>query len=196
MNPGPSRPPAKMDHLQWVLSYENDISLGGHKTLGAMLGRAYPGHSELFSGGRSWSGARPEARVIGSLSGRPVAHLGLLRRFLRVPDRGAGLLVADVGLVAVDPDLQGKGIGRQLLDESTQMMNELGVPFGFLTCRPDVVEFYRTGGWRLIDGQTTRMIDNDHRAEIYRGPAMVLPVQARISDWPQGSVVDRNGLEV
>jgi nodulation protein A len=185
-----------MDQLRWRLVWESDLSDEEHAALARLFGRAYPRHAERFSGGRSWSGARPEARVVGSLDDRPVAHLGLLRRFLRVPATGASLLVGDVGLVAVDPDLQGRGIGRRLLDQARQVLLKLELPFGFLTCGPETVPFYRSGGWRLLEGQTTRMIDNRQRSEVYQGPALLLPVRARLTDWPHGHTVDRNGLEV
>jgi nodulation protein A len=179
-----------------MLAWENDVSAAGHAALADMLAKAYPRHAGLFGGGRSWSGARPEVRVIGNVGSRPVAHLGLLRRFLRLPDTGASLLVGDVGLVAVDPDFQRRGIGRTLLDQTTQTMTDLRLPFGFLTCGSWAVPFYHDAGWHLLNGQTTRMIDRDHQAEVYRGPAMVLPVHARISDWPHRHAVDRNGQEV
>lgn len=185
-----------MDRLRWALAWENDISTERHASFARMLAGAYPDYAELFRGERSWSGARPEARIIGDSGDRPIAHLGLLRRFLRVPGNGASLLVGDVGLVAVDPDFQGQGVGSTLLDQSRRMMTELGLPFGFLTCRPGVVPFYESGGWRMMNGQVTRMIDNGHQAESYRGPAMVLPVHGQLSDWPEACVIDRNGLEV
>ncbi|MER5934187.1 GNAT family N-acetyltransferase [Streptomyces sp. NPDC002054] len=185
-----------MDHLMWAMTWENDIPLERHEALAGMLARAYPRHAELFSGGRSWSGARPEARIVGSVGGRPVAHLGLLRRFLRVSGTDASLLIGDVGLVAVDPEFQGQGVGSRLLDRTARAMTDLSLPFGFLTCHPEVVPFYRSGGWQRVDRQVTRMIDNSQQPEVYDGPAMVLPVHAQMTHWPHGHVVDRNGLEV
>ncbi|MEV8636622.1 GNAT family N-acetyltransferase [Streptosporangium sp. NPDC051023] len=185
-----------MGHLSWTLTWENDISDEWHEALTGMLARAYPRSAELFRERRSWSGARPEARVVGSVDDRPVAHLGLLRRFLRVPETGASLLVGDVGLVAVDPDFQGTGVGRELLGQTTRALTDLGLPFGFLTCRPALVPFYRSGGWQLVDGQVTRMIHNDHHSWVYHGPGMALPVHAPMSDWPREDTVDRNGLGV
>ncbi|MHA6765518.1 GNAT family N-acetyltransferase [Streptacidiphilus sp. PAMC 29251] len=182
--------------MTWAVTWENDIPLERHEALAELLARVYPQHAELFSRGRSWSGARPEARIIGSAGDRPVAHLGLLRRFLRVADTDTSLLVGDVGLVAVDPDLQGRRVGSALLDRTTRAMADLALPFGFLTCRPEVVPFYRGGGWQQVDGQVTRMIDNNHRPEVYHGPALVLPVAAPLTHWPHGHTVDRNGLEV
>jgi nodulation protein A len=185
-----------VDQLKWAVTWENDIPPEGHDALAWMLARAYPRHAELFTEGRSWSGARPEARIVGSVGDRPIAHLGLLRRFLRIPDKKTSLLIGDVGLVAVDPDFQGQGIGSRLLDQATRVLTDLALPFGFLTCRLDVVPYYRSRGWQRANGQVTRMIDNSHQPEVYDGPAMVLPLHARISDWPHGYVVDRNGLEV
>ncbi|MGQ0840654.1 GNAT family N-acetyltransferase [Actinokineospora sp.] len=185
-----------MDQLTWAVTWENDIPSDGHAALAGMLARAYPRHVELFSGERSWYSARPEARVVGSVGGRPVAHLGLLRRFLRVSDTDASLLVGDVGLVAVDPDFQRTGVGRALLDRTRQAMTDFGLSFGFLTCGPKVVPFYRSGGWHQVDGQVTRLIDKNHRTEVYSGPTMVLPVHAPLTEWPHGHTVDRNGLEI
>jgi nodulation protein A len=185
-----------VDPLTWTMTWEDDVTADEHAALAAMLARAYHWHAGQFRGTRSWSGARPEARIVGSAGQRPVAHLGLLRRFLRVPDSGSSVLIGDVGLVAVDPDFQGQGIGSRLLDRSTRAMTGLALPFGFLTCRLEVVPFYRSGGWQQAHGQVTRMIDNSQRPEIYAGPAMVLPVHGRMADWPHGCLLDRNGLEV
>lgn len=182
--------------MTWTVTWENDVLAAEHAALAGMLARAYPRHAELFRGGRSWSGARPEVRIIGSAGDRPIAHLGLLRRFLRVPGSGASVLIGDVGLVAVDPDFQGEGAGGRLLDRATRAMTGLALPFGFVTCRAEVVPFYRSGGWQRVQGQITRMIGNSQQPEIYGGPAMVLPVHGRMADWPHGCVVDRNGLEV
>jgi nodulation protein A len=181
---------------RWRLEWENDLSAENHEGLAIMLARAYPLFGDLFRDGRSWSGARPELRVVGYDGERPIAHLGVLRRFLRVPDTGAAVLVGDVGLVAVDPDFRGNGVGRALLEQTTRTLTELGLPFGYLTCRPAVVPFYESAGWQRVEGQVTRMIANDHRPEVYGGPAMVVPVHAAMSDWPHGHGVDRNGLEV
>jgi nodulation protein A len=185
-----------VDDLRWELAWENELTGDRHVALTTMLARAYPQFADLFRGGRSWSGARPEYRVVGWRGDRPVAHLGVLRRFLRVPAAGTSVLVGDVGLVAVDPEVQGSGVGRALLERTARLLDEQELPFGYLTCRPAVVPFYRSAGWHLAVDQVTRMIDNLHLAETYRGPAMVLPVRAPLGDWPHGQVVDRNGLEV
>lgn len=184
-----------MDELEWRVRWENDLNAAEHTALSALLARIYPAHGATFTDGRTWSGAIPELRVVGYDNGHPVAHAGVLRRFLRAAGSGEHLLVGDVGLVGVDPDCQGRGLGRELLARIQAAMRELELPFGFLTCRPEVVPFYADGGWLLLDGQITRMIDNALVAETYSGPAMMLPVTSPARDWP-AEPLDRNGLEV
>ncbi|TFD85603.1 GNAT family N-acetyltransferase [Cryobacterium lactosi] len=184
-----------MADIEWTLRWEADLSADDHTALAVLFGRYYPEQEAVFVGTRSWMGARPEARVIGYDAGRPVAHLGFVRRMLRL-ESGGSQLVGDVGLVGVDPDYQGTGLGRRLLAEAATQLQAQGLPFGFLTCAPAVVPFYASGGWRQAGGQTTRMIDTSMRPETFTGPAMVLPVTAPFSDWPAGQTIVRDGLEV
>ena len=184
-----------MAGLTWKLRWESDLSRAEHDALAALLSRIYPDHLATFIKGRSWSGARPEGRVIGYSGGQPVAHLGFLRRMLRT-DEDQALLVGDVGLVGVDPSLHGSGVGLRLLEEVSTSFHNLSLPFGFLTCRPGIVPFYRRAGWKELPGQVTRMIDNDQQPETYIGPALVLPVLASMSKWPSGHTIIRDGLEV
>ena len=181
--------------LVWRLRWEADLSRDEHDAVAALLSRIYPDHAATFAEGRSWSGARPEGRVIGYSEDRPVAHLGFLRRMLRIND-DSSLLVGDVGLVGVDPSLHRSGIGLRLLEEVSISFHDLALPFGFLTCRPDVVRFYERAGWRELPGQVTRMIDNELQPETYTGPALALSVRAPLSEWPSGHTVIRDGLEV
>lgn len=179
--------------LHWASTWENDLDAGAHAELAGLLARAFP-RSARLDGTRSWSGGRPELRVHGRLDGRPVAHLGVLRRYLCAPDRDRDVLVGDVGLVAVDPEVQGRGVGRRLLAEATAVLDRLRMPFGFLTCGEQVVDFYTAGGWRRVPNPT-RTMRADGRVEVYRAASMVLPVWAGMADWPAGRL-DRNGYEV
>jgi nodulation protein A len=180
--------------LTWRLQWAADLSPADHDSLTALLLRIYPMRAKTFRDGRSWSGAIPEARVVGYDGARPVAHLGFLRRHLRIDD--GSLVVGDTGLVGVDPDYRGSGLGLQLLNECAAALRQLALPFGFLTCGHDVVPFYQRGGWQLLPGQVTRMIDNDLQPESFTGPTLALPVTARIEEWPTGRTVVRDGLEV
>ncbi len=178
--------------LSWGLTWENDVTAAEHEALGALLARCFPRSFTPFGPGRSWSSARPELRIVAHIGGRPVAHLAVLRRFLHVGCRA--VLVGDVGLVAVDPALQGTGVGAQLLTFSRATLDGLELPFGYLTCGEHVAGFYATAGWVPVPGPT-RMVRADGRVQVYGGVSMVLPVRADIGDWPAGQV-DRNGWEV
>lgn len=184
-----------MADIEWALRWEADLSGDDHIALSALFARCYPEDRATFTGSRSWMGARPEVRVIGSDQGRPVAHVGFVRRMLRL-ESGGSQLVGDVGLVGVDPDYQGGGVGRRLLAETAAHLSDQDLPFGFLTCALELVPFYTAGGWQRSLGQVTRMIDTELRPQTFTGPAMVLPVTASFADWPTSPIVVRDGLEV
>lgn len=176
--------------VSWAVRWEDDLGDDDHAALGALLGRCFS--RTPFGPGRSWSSARPELRVVGSAAGRPVAHLAVLRRFLQVED--APVLVGDVGLVGVDPDRRGAGLGAALLARGRSTLAGLDLPFGYLTCGTRVTRFYAAGGWVPVPGPT-RMVRADGQVQVYGGVSMVLPVRRGIGEWPAGQV-DRNGWEV
>ena len=121
-----------------------------------------------------------------------MAHLAVLRRFLRVEARA--VLVGDVGLVAVDPAWQGRDWARNCSAAAARRWTACELPFGYLTCGEHVAGFYATAGWVPVPGPT-RMVRADGRVQVYGGISMVLPVHGAIDDWPGGQV-DRNGWEV
>ena len=181
---------ARAEPVAWTSVWEDDVD--DHAGIGALLARAFPRSRTPFGGARSWSSARPELRLIGCSDGVAVAHVAVLRRFLQI--EGRAQLVGDVGLVAVDPDRHGTGLGAELLSRTSAALAELGMPFGFLTCGEQVAGFYGRAGWARIPGPT-RMVRADGRVQVYGGVSMVLAVTASLEGWPAGQV-DRNGLEV
>jgi nodulation protein A len=177
------------------VAWEDDLTDDEHSWLARLLGEAFPHSRADFSGTRSWSSGRPELRVVAWCDDRPVAHLGVLRRFLRVAERDASVLVGDVGLVAVAAEERGTGLGRELLRRGDAVLRGLDVPFGYLTCGEHVAPFYERCGWVPVSGGT-RMIRADGRVQVYGGASMVRQVHAPLAEWPDGCLVDRNGLEV
>lgn len=182
--------------LKWTVHWEGEITSGEHKAFAGLLAGIYPKHHKLFIDTHSWYGARPELRVVGYIGDHPVAHLGILRRFVHVSNTNTDILVGDVGLVGVDPALQGKGVGKLLLEQTAQTLNNLELPFGFITCKRELVPFYRAGGWLYVEGQTTRMIDREQQPFTSNSSVVVLPVLATMSEWPSKYTLDRNGQEV
>jgi nodulation protein A len=166
----------RQDRLDWTLAPESGISSHTHKALAGMLARAYPEYAGTFGGRRSWMWARPEARMVGMAGGRPVAHLGLVRQFEQPSESGERLLVGEVGLVAVDPDFQGRGIGRELMARTATELTGLALSFGYLTCSPAVVPFYEGAGWHQLSYSPV-MAGDTH--------TMIRPLLASLSAWPR-----------
>lgn len=180
----------------WHLTWELDLTEDDHAALAPLLARSFTS-SDL--GGRSWHSERPEARIIGrDDTGAPVAHLAFLRRFIRVqgshPSEGArSVLVADCGLVCVEPALHGTGLGRDLLRETARVLAGVEVPFGFLTTGDSLARFYAVGGWQLTPTQRTLTIEHDESLQDWSEASMFLPLTE--TDFPHG-VIRRDGYEV
>ena len=86
-----------MTEPRWSCVWEDDLPADAHRELAALLRRGFPRSRAGFPDATSWASARPELRLVGYRDDRPVAHLGILRRFVQV---GSGsLLIGDVGLV-------------------------------------------------------------------------------------------------
>ncbi|KQO61465.1 GNAT family N-acetyltransferase [Curtobacterium sp. Leaf261] len=176
--------------LHWTVVPEGDLGLPDHEAIAAMLAKAFPDNDHWFQGGRSWAGMQPERRVIARVDDVVVAHLGIRRQFVTVG--GHDLLVGGVGLVSVTPDLQGAGVGRELLRRTADVLADLGVPFGLLGTGEDRVPFYAANGWQLLtetvgsftalspDGAGLPMVDDEGW--------LVLPVAATIDEWPVGDL--------
>lgn len=95
----------------------------------------------------------------------------------------------DVGLIGVEPSLQGSGVGLRLLEEASTSFRILA-----LTCRRAVLRVGRVEG--ASPPGDSHEINNDLQPEIYTGPGMALPVLASLSGWPLGDAVVRDVLEV
>jgi len=179
----------------WSWRWETSLDVVAHTQIAALLARSYARRSWSFTDARSWFGARPELRVVGCRDGEPVAHAGVVRRFLRAPDHDVSLLVGDVGLVAVHPDLQGERLGSALMGAVAAVLTELAVPYGFLTCDSAVRPFYERCGWTAMTDHVVRSIRVDQALEEHRRNAMLLPVTSSVDAWPSGPI-ERNGQEI
>ncbi|MFD7982308.1 GNAT family N-acetyltransferase [Kitasatospora indigofera] len=188
--------PSDPGTITWELIPENDVDPRLHRELNALLRESFPYTTEEFRDGRSWAGARPERRLIGRSGGRPVAHTGLLRRFLRVDDQDQ--LVGEVGLVAVHPRLQGTGVGREMADRTRRALAGLRLPFGYLNCHSSVLGYYLATGWTALPGTDTRHYEpgDELTALVTTAQPMVLPVSAELTAWPKGSRIERDGIEL
>ncbi|MCA1510293.1 NodA family N-acyltransferase [Bradyrhizobium sp. NBAIM01] len=199
--------PSSRPQVQWTRRWENDLGLADHAELAEFFRNSYGPtgafNAQPFEGNRSWAGARPELRAIGYDSRGVAAHLGLLRRFIKIG--GVDLLVAELGLYAVRPDLEGLGISHAMR-VMYPALQELGIPFGFGTVRP-ALEKHMT---RLVGRQGLATLMSGIRvrsthADVYPNLSpiriedvivVVFPVGRSISEWPTGTIIDRNGPEL
>ncbi|NGO52099.1 NodA family N-acyltransferase [Allomesorhizobium camelthorni] len=192
--------------VQWRLCWENELQVADHVELADFFRKTYGPtgafNAKPFEGNRSWVGARPELRAIGYDSKGIAAHLGLLRRFIKVG--AVDLLVAELGLYGVRPDLEGLGIARSI-HVMSPVLHELGVPFGFGTVRHalrnHLERFGRHGLMTVVSGVCVR---STHPQVHLHLPAtrvedvlvVVMPIARPMSEWPTSAIIDRNGPEL
>ncbi|EIM30627.1 MULTISPECIES: NodA family N-acyltransferase [Microvirga] len=193
----------RRSQVRWRLAWENELQLSDHIDLSEFFRKTYGPtgafNAKPFEGNRSWAGARPELRAIGYDSGGVAAHMGLLRRFIKVG--AADLLVAELGLYAVRPDLEGLGISHAIR-AMHPVLQDLGVPFGFGTVRhalqKHVARLGRHGLATIVSGVRVRSTHPDvylnlQPTRVEDVLVVVLPIGRSISDWPTGTIIDRNG---
>ncbi|WP_244627583.1 NodA family N-acyltransferase [Microvirga tunisiensis] len=188
------------------MCWENELQLADHVELAEFFRKTFGPtgafNAKPFEGSRSWAGARPELRAIGYDPRGVAAHLGLLRRFIKVG--AVDVLVAELGLYGVRPDLEGLGIGHSIR-ALHPVLQELGVPFGFGTVRHalqnHVARFSRHGLATIVSGVCVRSTLPDARLDkpstrIEDVLIVVLPIGRSMCDWPSGTVIDWNGPEL
>ncbi|UPK05855.1 NodA family N-acyltransferase [Bradyrhizobium sp. 170] len=193
--------------VQWRVCWENELRLADHIELSEFFRETYGPIGEfnanLFEGGRSWAGARPEVRVIGYDTRGVAAHIGALRRFIKVGE--VDLLVAELGLYGVRPDLEGLGISHSMR-VMYSVLQQLGVPFGFGAVRHVLKEHLtklleRPGLATVLSGVRVRstlpdVYPNLSPTRTEDVLVVVLPIGRPISEWPTGTLIDRNGPEL
>ncbi|WP_375779252.1 NodA family N-acyltransferase [Bradyrhizobium sp. ma5] len=199
--------PSARSQVRWSLRWENELRLADHAELADFFRNSYgptgSSNARPFEGNRSWAGARPEVRAIGYDARGVAAHVGLLRRFIKIG--GVDLLVAELGLYAVRPDLEGLGISHSMR-VMYPALQEFGVPFAFGTVRPTLEKHLtrlvgRQGLATLMSGIRVRSTHRDVYSNL--SPiriedvlVVVFPLGRPISEWPAGTIIDRNGPEL
>ncbi|WOS66948.1 MULTISPECIES: NodA family N-acyltransferase [Sinorhizobium] len=193
-------------NVRWKLCWENELQLSDHVELTDFFRRTYGPtgafNAKPFEGSQSWAGARPELRAIAYDSSGVAAHMGLLRRFIKVDE--VDLLVAELGLYGVRPDLEGLGIAHSI-HVMLPTLQELEVPFAFGTVRNQlrkhIERFGRHGLVTVMSGISVRSTLPHARMDlpptrVEEPLVIVLPVSRPLSDWPAAKMIDRNGPEL
>ncbi|ARO32378.1 nodulation protein NodA 1 (plasmid) [Rhizobium sp. NXC14] len=178
--------------VRWKLCWENELQLADHVELSDFFRKTYGPtglfNAKPFEGSRSWAGARPELRAIGYDQSGVAAHMGLLRRFIKVGT--VDLLVAELGLDGVRADLERLGISHSIR-VMLPTLHELGVPFAFGTVRQalrkHIERFGRHGPVTILSDILTRSTLPEPRRDkpptcIDEALVIVLPVGRLIGD--------------
>ncbi|WFU07002.1 NodA family N-acyltransferase (plasmid) [Rhizobium sp. CB3171] len=192
--------------MRWRLCWESELELADHVELAnffrATYGPTGAFNAKPFEGSRSWAGARPELRLIGYDADGIAAHLGLLRRFIKVD--GIDLPVAELGLFGIRTNLERLGMSHSIR-AMLPTLQDLAVPFAFGTVRPElqrhIERFGRYGPVTVFSDVRVRSTLQEPRLDkpptrIDDALVVVLPIGRSMSDWPAGSMIDRNGPEL
>lgn len=182
----PNLPP-----LDVRLVAEDQLDTADHRAIQNLLMAAFPQYTEIFNQVSYW-GARPSYRLwIATQNGEILAHLDFECRQIVVDHKA--LWIAGVGEVATHPRFHRHGVGRALMYQFHSTLLSMSIPFGYLQCRPAVIDFYVRVGWHLLT-QTASYIDPDtNQLATYQGPSLVLPACATLNQWPTG-IIDLKGM--
>ncbi|CCD87684.1 Nodulation protein A (N-acyltransferase) [Bradyrhizobium sp. ORS 285] len=193
--------------LRWSVCWESDLAVSDHLELSEFFQIAYglTGSSNAlpFMSNRSWAGARPELRVIGYDKRGVAAHLAVLRRFIKVEN--IDVLVAELGLYAIRPDLEGRWLANSLR-VMHPALKQLSVPFGFGTVRSALERHVgrllgRPGLATILHGVKVRstlseVYQNLSATRVDEPLVLVFPIVSPLSKWPPGATIERNGPEL
>jgi GNAT superfamily N-acetyltransferase len=117
-------------------------------------------------------------------SGRPLAHVSLLRQEVSVA--GEKIPVGGIGGVFTAPSARGQGHAAMFIEHALEHAREkLGCRFGMLLCNDRVRPYYEKLSWQLVSDPVTIL----HHGQPIRCPTkvMVKPLLAGAT-WPAGPV--------
>jgi GNAT superfamily N-acetyltransferase len=135
-------------------------------------------------GEQFWQERPPFAcRVLARAGDEMVGHLGIGTRVIQAGDQE--VRVGGIGGVRTREAWRGKGIATLLLHRAAEAMREdLMLPFGFMTCRPEIAPVYLRLGWQEVPGPT--VVGEGDEAKTYGGLSLILPLSDE--PWPAGQI--------
>lgn len=139
-------------------------------------------------GDDSMTYASPEWYLLGYLHGNPVTQVGVLQRTITIDNKS--LLIAGVSFLITEPEYRGRGYATLIMDEAVNFVaNNLGLPFGLLTCKPRLESLYSGMGWHKVNQPNVFVQPTGNRS--CGGIIMVKGCGDR--SWPEGKI-DFRGL--
>jgi aminoglycoside 2'-N-acetyltransferase I len=135
-------------------------------------------------------GYSPAETHVFAFRGQALAgHVGFQRRLIAVGTED--VMVAGTGGVLVDELSRGTGLGGRVMRLAQKVMREeMGVDFGFLGCRSEVVPFYESAGWVQVYATERCLSRVDQMSVVvsHGGPNLICSAQRDSSKWPKGDI--------
>lgn len=185
-----------MPHLSGARTTGIEIVVVAHSELTAEVEGGLRG---LFDAeyGQDFGGWDPElpygyaphdVHVVARQGRRIVGHVGWARRTIGVGVHE--IVIAGVGGVLVSDDVRGQRCGERLMSRAASTMSDAGgIDFGYLGCREEVVEFYRSCGWvRISAAERSTGRAGQAVSDPPGQPLLVHPIEASLTSWPDGDI--------
>jgi aminoglycoside 2'-N-acetyltransferase I len=135
-------------------------------------------------------GYSPAETHVLALRGQDLAaHVGFQSRLIAVGTDD--VMVAGTGGVLVDERSRGTGLGGRVMRHAQMVMREeIGVDFGFLGCRREVVPFYESAGWTQVHATERCLSRVDQTSVVVSkgGPNLICSAKRDSSEWPKGDI--------
>ncbi len=132
--------------------------------------------------------AAPEVLFVAYIENKPVSHVGLLRRAVRVA--GVEVVVGGIGGVSTHPDFLRRGYAHLLMREAHEyMLRDGGFAFGMLFCDKRRITLYESLGYSVLTAPLW-MTQHGER-KLFDSQKMALPLTS--TPWPVGEI-DIQGL--
>ena len=125
----------------------------------------------------------PEINILGFFEEKLVSQVAILKRTITV--NKIPLKIGGVCYLVTEPDYRGNGFGSTLMrDAISYLTQELKLPFGLLTCRRELEEFYMRVGYKTVNGPT--IFDQPDGIRTCKGLTMV--IECGGISWPEGEI--------
>lgn len=127
--------------------------------------------------------ASPEWYLFGYRQGVPLTQLGILQRTVTVNQKP--LLIAGIGFLITEPDNRGQGYATIIMKEAIAFVkNQLGLPFGLLTCKPRLESLYSGMGWQTVSEPDVFVQPTGNRS----CGGIIMVNECGGAPWPEGKI--------
>lgn len=173
--------------------WTTELSAGDYADMAVLFDSEYAPEWGPWDAKRGYGYARGELHCLARAEGELIGYAASARRFVGVGDEE--VVVAGVGGVLTGAASRGQGLGQELIRALQEAMRGLApADFGLLGCREEVVPFYQSCGFSVIESAIKDVSPRDAMTVIVsRGPTLICPGTRSFEEWP-GGLVDLRGL--